>query len=165
MPNEASQPAGLMPESRERRMQELRLLANYTMHLQPSMVAILATNQRGRSAAWVERILGLTVGCDTALNAILAYSAAHMLWLEPNRRSVLEARNAYLAAATRARSTVTQTCVADGRLTREGVDSLCLASIAMLVTAFALLGEAGRAARYEPPTQWLELGHDAEVMI
>jgi hypothetical protein len=149
-----------LPESRERRMLEHRLMQHYIFVVSAPFVTI--TPESSAREIWVDlfsrQVPALALQYNNILYSILSVSATHLLQTEPNDAELLEARHTYLVAAVRAQREMV------GRLNPALADPVCLSSVLLLLQSFAHLGE--RTLRpYSPPVEWLEMGKGVgEVM-
>jgi hypothetical protein len=179
--------AGSEPgESAERRLLDLRLQQNYyAIVLEPFPIP---THADWRDM-WLKHIPALALGHDNVLYAMLTYSATNLLMAmraagaagaaaaaEQERAVLYAARQRYLVLALAA-----QRRVVVGGLTADNADVVCLASVMIVVNAFAMLGERvllppsgprqgedeyedededdeAPLVPYDPPLDWLHMG-------
>ncbi|KAL9109107.1 MAG: hypothetical protein Q9227_006198 [Pyrenula ochraceoflavens] len=144
-----------IPESKSRRMLELRLLQNYlTCVSQPFGIAQTAEVH----AAWTIEVPKLAFRYENLLFAIFTISATHMLRDEPGNSDLISARQNYLGLALREQSRVV------AQLSKENADAICFASMLILMNAFATLQERS-IEPYSPPVAWLQLGRGASSVF
>ncbi|KAB5575679.1 hypothetical protein GE09DRAFT_600282 [Coniochaeta sp. 2T2.1] len=143
------------PESRHRRLWELRLLHNYieTLHQ-----AKQPTPQQQIGFAWTREIPLLAFQDDAILYAILAQSALNLWTRAPNhskeREDMRTLQTTYLAMALREQRG------AVAGLTRRTADKVCMASLTILHHAYALVQTTieDEEGRWQPPLEWLRVG-------
>ena len=143
-----------LPESRHRRLWELRLLHNYTQAIetarQPDTFPPITFD-------WAREIPALAFQDDAMLYTILAQSALN-LWVlakDPRERDTMHVlQSTYLGYALREqRDAITG-------LTRATADRVCMASLLLLRHAFALVQTTihDEHGAWAPPLEWLRIG-------
>jgi hypothetical protein len=140
-----------LPESHERRMWELRLMANYTQML--ARQRITATHPRP-SFLWWQEIISAAFENDGALYAVFAHSAFNMWTLETDpavRERLDELRRTYLTLALREQ----QAGIQD--LNIDTADAVCMTSLALLGQLFAQV-QLVPTDPWEPPLEWMRIG-------
>jgi hypothetical protein len=140
-----------LPESRERRMWELRLMHNFTDMLARQRVT--ATQPRP-SFLYTQQMVSAGFESDGALYAVFSHSALNMWTLETDpavRNRLDELRQTYLALALREQ----QASIAD--LNIETADSVCMTSLALLGQLFAQV-QLVPTEPWEPPLEWMRIG-------
>lgn len=142
-----------LPESRERRMLEHRLMQHYIFVVSVPFVPI--TPESTPREIWVDlftrQIPALALRHENVFYSLMTVSATHLLRDEPNDAELFKARQTYLVAAVRAQREMV------GRLNPTLADPVCLCSVLLLLQSFALLGER-TLSPYSPPVEWLEMG-------
>lgn len=140
-----------LPESRERRLLELRLWHNY--------VTVVATPFHPAApvspvaSIWNNRIPYLALQHDNLLNIIYAISATRLLRDTPDDTVLHTAHRTYLSLALRQH----REAVAQPIQHAYECDAVCFASVIMTMDAFGVLEERNRHP-YKPPTDMLRLG-------
>ncbi|KAI5205238.1 hypothetical protein AUEXF2481DRAFT_9029 [Aureobasidium subglaciale EXF-2481] len=147
-----------LPESRQRRMLELRLWHNYVtvvatpFHTQAPISALIQI--------WNNHMPHIAMRHDNLLNTIYAFSATNLLRDAPDDEQLLTAQRIYLSLALREQ----RAAVIKFHTQAEEPDSLCFTSIMMTMNAFGSLQERTRQP-YKPPTDMLRLGIGACAMF
>ena len=145
----------LLPESRQRRLLEHRLFQNYIYNLG---IPFPVSPSQDWNNLWTKVIPPMALEYDNILYAMMAHSATYLLRKEPGNRDLFHARQAYLVAAMRVQRRMLES------LTLDTADAVCLASLIMLVQAFAMLDER-IIDTYTPPMDWLRLGKGAGTVV
>jgi hypothetical protein len=147
-----------IPESRERRLLELRLLHNFLDRLaQPFKLPQGADV----TSAWSEDVPNLAFEHDNLLYSLFSFSATNLLRSDPRNAKLLAARERYQVLALGAQSRALES------LTERAADAACFSSLLILLNSFAVLHERTYSPNepYEPPLQWLILGRGARSVI
>jgi hypothetical protein len=134
-----------MPESKQRRMLELRLQQNFIERTSQTLSA--CHNPKVRNA-WAVEVPKLGLLNDNVLYGMLALSALHLLNSEPDNQELLYARQAYTGLALREHRR------AIALLSSGNADAVCYASTLVLCDAFACLQERSLDP-WSPPSQWI----------
>ena len=144
-----------IPESKSRRLLELRLLHNYLANLsQP----FHGSQSEDVKAIWSVHVPQLAMKHENLLYTIFAGSALHLLRSSPNDSELSAARQSYLGMALREQRN------AVSKLNSENADALCFSSVMILIDTFATLH--GRVLEpYSPPMEWLEMGRGAGAVF
>lgn len=141
-----------IPESRARRILELRLLLQYvskTSHTFP-----LAHKEGPVRHAWSVDVPLLALEHDNVLYGMLSISALHLLHLDPGNPDLVIARHTYAGLARREHSNAVAT------LNPKTADAVSFASSIIFVDSFAAL--QGRDINpYTPPREWLQMSRGA----
>lgn len=153
---EPDDPGGIrLPESRERRLLEHRLLQNYYINIQNPFPVSPAPEWR---RLWAVTIPDLALRHDNILHALLACSATNILRANPGDKELFTARQSYFIFALHAqRQEVT-------KLTVDNAEVVCFASLVISITSFAMLRERSLHP-YQPPMEWLRVGRGAGTVI
>ncbi|KAH8883373.1 c6 zinc finger domain-containing protein [Thozetella sp. PMI_491] len=137
-----------IPETRERRMMEHRLMQHYIFTMgRPTSVS----PSENWSELFSRHIPSLALQYDNLFYSLLTMSATNLLRTEPNNNELFKARQTYLIAAVRAQREMV------GRLNPTLADPVCLSSVLLLLHSFAVLSERSLHP-YTPPVEWLEMG-------
>lgn len=145
----------LLPESRARRLLEHRLMQNYLFRMSKPFPMSPSPEW---TQLWMERMPQAALEHDNVLYSLLAHSATHLLSQEPANKELFRVRQAYLIAAMREQRRMLD------HLTLENADSVCLSSLLMLISTFAMLHER-TLEPYAPPVEWLRLGRGSGAVI
>ncbi|KAI1863778.1 hypothetical protein JX265_003914 [Neoarthrinium moseri] len=148
-----------LPESRERRLWELRLLHNSLTEAKP-----FSTPQPPQVMnLWAVEVpnMALKEGKDAILYGIMAHSALNM-WTRSTdhqeRETLIRLQHTYLSMMLRQ-----QRCdVAE--LNPANADSVCLSSLKILTHALALI-QTLPLEPWEPPVDWLQMGNGAGAVF
>ncbi|THZ96088.1 hypothetical protein D6C82_07278 [Aureobasidium pullulans] len=139
------------PETRQRRLLELRLWHNYvtviSVPFQPSSSTAILPQ------IWNNHMPQIAMRHDNLLYIIYALSATSLLRNAPEDAELLTAQRVYLSLALRDQ----QKALAQFHTQAEEADALCFTSILMTMNAFGSLQERVRHP-YHPPTDMLRLG-------
>lgn len=162
-----------IPESKERRIWELRLMHNYMLNQAQQFHGTKAAQHHGPqpvpagrafppgSFLWGREIPLLGLEDDAILYSILASSALSM-WAkaaDPRERGQLRlVQHKYLSMALREQRR------AVGRLGRENADAVCLSSLTILQSSFALV-QTLPVRPWQPPLEWLRMGRGAGAVL
>jgi hypothetical protein len=144
-----------LPETRERRLLEHRLMQNYLFNM-TSQFPIAPS--RDWTRIFTRLMPELALKHDNLLYAILANSATHLLIREPENMELFSARQSYVIASMREQRRMVDT------LSPATADPLCLASLMLLCHSFAALRDRP-IEPYTPPMDWLHMGRGAGALI
>lgn len=144
-----------LPESKARRMMEHRLMQNWYLHLNRPFPINPAESWR---RLWSTQIPALALQHDNMLHALLATSATQILQSQPGDKELFAARQSYFISALSAQRQEVQ------KLTVENAQAVCLGSLLISITSFAMLKERSLDP-YQPPMEWLQLGRGAGTVI
>lgn len=144
-----------IPESKERRLLEHRLMQNYLFNLSQPFPVPPGPEWKD---LWTRRIPQLALEYDNLLNAVMASSATHLLRSEPDNAHLFAARQRYMVASFRDQRKMVET------MTPQSADAVCYAAVIVLVNAFAMLQER-ELEPYAPPVAWLQMGRGAATVI
>ena len=136
-----------LPESKERRILELKLLHHYLV--KTSCTLLEPTEQAGKDL-WTIVFPGLAFKHDALLYLIYAIAALHLSRTTPTDGEALDAYRQYLNLALHRHHRDIS------RLSKANADIICLTSSLIRVDAFAQLQERPLDP-YTPPSQWLQL--------
>lgn len=144
-----------IPESKARRLMELRLMSN-------SLLNMDAPTDDNTSTEWLTLwrtvVPQLSLEHDSVLYALFALSATHILRSDRDDQAVYSARQNYLVLALREQRKE----VADIR--PSNADAVCLTSVLILRNSFAMLQERNLDT-YTPPCEWLKMGRGAGAVM
>jgi hypothetical protein len=140
-----------VPESRSRRLLELRLLQNY---IERTSKTFAACHHEDVRIAWSYQLPKLALEHDNLLYQVLSISAMQLLKSTPNDVELINARQTYHCLALREHRR------AVGELNIRNADAVCCASSMIVVDAFASLHERP-IEPYPPPMEWLHMARGA----
>jgi hypothetical protein len=140
-----------VPESRSRRLLELRLLQNY---IDKTSKTLAATHHDDILDAWASKIPKLALRHDNLLYQILSTSALHLLKTKPKDAELLDARQFYRGLALQEHRREV------AMLNIKNADAVCCASSLVYVDAFASM-QSRTIDPYSPPMEWLQLAKGA----
>lgn len=147
--------SGDVPETKERRLLELRLMTNFIDRVaQPFGLP----QSNGVTSAWTKDVPKLALECENVLYGVLSLSATNLLRDEPTDAVLLAARQNYLVLALGAQRRAVDS------LNNLGVEAACFTSLMILINSFAMLHERIHDP-YTPPMPWLEMGKGAGSII
>lgn len=177
-----------IPESRERRMWELKLMHNYVQSQVQQYAGAKSTALHGEQPTpgvalqdsdldpsnpdsknafgdfvWGREIPKLALESDAILYSMLASSALDM-WSRaaahdpPERARLALLQHKYLSMAMREQR------LAVGRLGRDNADTTCMASLTILQSSFALV-QMLPVRPWQPPLDWLRMGRGAGAVL
>ena len=148
---------------------ELRILHNFTVH---TGATLAGTDSPSLLECWCVQVPKLAIGYEPLLNAMLAFSAQHMLASPPyaldadpdvDAAATTAYRAAYLDAALRHHR---ETLRSSEPLTPPVADATCLTSVLLMVDALAALRDRDlSAAPYRPPSGWLGIGRGVRLVL
>ncbi|KAK3946080.1 hypothetical protein QBC46DRAFT_425094 [Diplogelasinospora grovesii] len=168
------------PESKERRMWELRLLHNYvemiaTVRPPPPGTSFTSSPSPGPAVQFFFGreipLMAFEPGHESILYAMLAYSALN-LWTRcppgdsPEKGRLWVLQQTYLGMALREQRKI----VSSQALTPDNADYLCMSSLTIMSHAFASVQtttlchhhhhhqEEGSEEAWQPPLEWLKIG-------
>lgn len=140
-----------VPESKSRRLLELRLLQNY---IDRTSKTLAATHHDDILNAWASKVPSLALQHDNLLYQVLSTSALHLLKSNPNDADLIVARQIYQGLALQEQRR------AVAKLNIRNADAVCCASSLIYVDAFASI-QARQIEPYSPPMEWLKLARGA----
>ncbi|KAF3770773.1 hypothetical protein M406DRAFT_247203 [Cryphonectria parasitica EP155] len=161
-----------IPESRERRMWELRLMHNYLSNQAQQFAKAKATAFHGQQPTpgvaltdedfiWGRDMPRLAFENDSILYNMLASSALEM-WTrttDPHEKEQLRLlQQKYIAMALR------QQRLAVGNLSGDNADMVCMAALTILLNSFALV-QTLDLTPWQPPVDWLRMGKGAGAVL
>ncbi|KAK3694156.1 hypothetical protein B0T22DRAFT_62880 [Podospora appendiculata] len=150
-----SSPEVILPESRERRMLEHRLMQHYIRHMvRPSPLS----PGKAWSDLFTLKVPELALENDNLLYCILANASSNLLRREPGNQQLFAARQSYLIAAIREQRKMVN------NLNIDNADAVCLASLLLLVNSWAALQDRPLEP-YSAPLEWLMMGRGAGALI
>lgn len=153
--NESSTNTLNYPESKKRRLLELRLLHQYTTKTSLTLNLVdPGSAEPNLMEVWMSDVPNLAFNNDALLNIICAISALHAAKSNPQDLDAIDVYRNYLDLALREHSND----VAD--LTKRNADAACLTSSLFRIAAFAILQER-LLVPYTPPMQWLQMTRGA----
>ena len=136
-----------VPESRQRRLLELRLLHHYTT---TTSLTVLGDTQSSMTAVYQDVFPRLALENDAFLYVLYAIAALQLAKTDPHDREAIVAHRTYLDLALIAhRQDVAQ-------LSQSNADVACLTSSMIRIGAFAILQDRPLHP-YRPPMQWLQM--------
>lgn len=142
-----------IPESKGRRLMELRLMQN-------TMANMLGLMQQDDEwlRLWHDVMPTMCLEHDNLLYAQFALSATHVLRTSPDDEDIYSARQNYFVLALREQ----RKAIAQIRSTN--ADAVCLTSMLILHTSFAMIHERP-IEQYTPPIEWLKMGRGAGALM
>ncbi|KAB5559756.1 c6 zinc finger domain-containing protein [Coniochaeta sp. 2T2.1] len=144
-----------MPESKERRLLEHRLMQNYIQHVaQP----FPPSPNREWHDLFSNIIPKLALSHDNMLYSLLTVSASRLLLDDPDDRALYSARQRYLILAMREQRNMIE------RLSAETADAVCFTSLLLLLNSFSMLRDR-ILEPYTPPLEYLHIGRGAGTVI
>lgn len=144
-----------IPETKARRLMELRLMANNLLNMDSPTDENASTEWL---TLWRTVVPQLSLEHDNVLYASFALSATHILRSNRDDQAVYSARQNYLVLALREQRKE----VADIR--PSNADAVCLTSVLILRNSFAMLQERNLEV-YSPPCEWLKMGRGAGAVM
>lgn len=144
-----------IPESKARRLMELRLMANSLLNMDSPTDENAGTEWL---TLWRTIVPQVSLEHDNVLYASFALSATHILRSSRDDQAVYSARQNYLVLALREQRKE----VADIR--PSNADAVCLTSVLILRNSFAMLQERNLDT-YTPPCEWLKMGRGAGAVM
>ncbi|MCJ1399122.1 hypothetical protein MMC11_002324 [Xylographa trunciseda] len=144
-----------LPESKKRRLLELRLLHHY---MTKTSLRISGQDEPTAVEPWTTILPGLAIEHDALLYSMYALAALHLSRLEPDNAEVIDAYRNYLGLALQKhRADVSE-------LSKTNSDAACLTSSLIRLYAFAVLQERPLSP-YTPPTQFLYMTSGALMVF
>jgi hypothetical protein len=144
-----------LPESKQRRLLEHRLMLNYVQNLaQPFPIS----PSRDWQQLFTRVMPKLALTHDNLLYAMLTVSASNLLLAEPDDMDLFSARQSYLILTMREQRNMVE------RLSVETADAVCFTSLLLLLNSFTMLRER-KLEPYMPPLEWLHMGRGAGTVI
>jgi hypothetical protein len=144
-----------LPESKARRMLELRLMNHWAEYLAKPFPEVANSHL---VTAWGEHVPRMALRYDNVLSMMFACSACHLLRKELEDSELAVAADVYLGLALREQHT------AVAKLSVENADSVCFAGMLLLITSVARLWKR-QLEPYTPPMEWLRLGTGAGTVL
>lgn len=145
-----------MPETKTRRLIELRLAQNFLLNIKPPR------HQSSPSPDWLllwrDVIPHFMLKYDCVLYASHAFSATHLLRIIPHDEAFYSARQNYLVLALREQRKQVL------NISTENADAVCLTSMLILLTSFGMMQDRDLSV-YTPPIDWLKLGRGAGAVM
>ncbi|KAK5092140.1 hypothetical protein LTR24_005482 [Lithohypha guttulata] len=145
-----------IPESKARRMMELRLMQNNLLN----MVHGPPSSARGIDD-WLQlwrTMPELSLEHNNVLYASFALSATHLLRSSPDDDELYAARQNYYVLALREQR---KECA---HLDAKNTEAVCMTSLLILRNSFALMQERS-LDQYKPPIEWLKMGRGAAAVM
>ncbi|OIW30701.1 hypothetical protein CONLIGDRAFT_679467 [Coniochaeta ligniaria NRRL 30616] len=144
-----------LPESKERRLLEHRLMQNY---LQAVVQPFPMSPNREWRRLFSHVMTKLALTHDNLLYALLTVSASHLLLTEPDDMELFSARQSYLILAMREQRKMVE------RLSVDTADAVCFTSLLLLINSFSMLRDRS-LEEYHPPLEWIHIGRGAGTVI
>ena len=148
-----SLPVSDLPETRDRRLLELRLLHQWVTKTALSLSTEAAFGEpmsKEETDNWIDIQPKIAFANDSALYTLYAVPALHLARYEPRNFELHEAYRQYFDAGLRTHS------VEVSDLSKANVDVVCMTSSLIRVSAFVSLQERNLEP-YTPPTQWIQV--------
>ncbi|PQE21256.1 C6 finger domain-containing protein [Rutstroemia sp. NJR-2017a WRK4] len=140
-----------IPESKNRRMLELRLLQNYIISTSPTFPGCHTEETRH---LWSVEVPKLAFNAPNLLYAMFSISALQHIVADPSNSEMQSARQHYLGLALREHQKAVAT------LNKDSADAVCFASILILNDAFSSL-QIRSIKPYTIPMHWLQMARGA----
>ena len=139
------------PESRTRRLLELRMIHQYNTRTGPSL-SLNPPGSTGPDAreSWFSNLPMLAFQNDALLNILCATAALHIAVCNPQDSEGMDVHRKYLDMALREHSTDV------AHLTKANADATCMTSNFIRTVFFATLQERPLVP-YSPPVPWLQM--------
>lgn len=146
-----------IPESKARRLMELRLMQNNLLNMVhgPPASARVSDEWRQLSRTLVPK---LSLQHDNVLYASFALSATHLLRTNPDDDSLYSARQNYYVLALREQR---RECA---HINAQNAEAVSLTSFLILRNTFAMMQERS-LNDHTPPTEWLRMGRGAGAVM
>ncbi|KAJ9659294.1 hypothetical protein H2198_003170 [Neophaeococcomyces mojaviensis] len=145
-----------VPETKARRLMELRLAQNSLLNVNPP------SSQSTQSPEWLHKwrdiLPKFMLIHDCVLYASHALSATHLLRTSRDDEALYNARQNYLVLALREQRKQVS------NINTENADAVCLTSMLILLTSFAMMQERDLSI-YTPPVEWLKMGRGARAVV
>ena len=146
---------GEYPETKKRRLLELKLLHHYITKTSPTFnLSAQGSDKQSQPGLWNSDLPNLAFDNDALLNMMLAIAALHTAKCNTHDLDALHGYQQYLDLAVKEHSNDVV------HLNKMNADSTCLTSSLIRVAAFANLQERPLDP-YTPPVQWLEMTRGA----
>lgn len=142
-----------IPESKGRRLMELRLMQNTMSNMDRS-----PHPKDEWQRLWHDVVPALSLEHDNLLYAQFAISATHILRTHPDDEEIYSARQNYFVLALREQRK------AIAQIRSANADAVCLTSMLILHTSFAMIHERPMD-KYTPPVEWLKMGRGAGAVM
>ncbi|KAE8448755.1 hypothetical protein EG329_008971 [Mollisiaceae sp. DMI_Dod_QoI] len=144
-----------IPESKSRRMLELRLQQNFIEKISQTLSACHQPKVRH---AWGVEVPKMALTHDNVLYGMLALSILYLLKFEPNNQELLVTRQSYRGLALRKHRQ------AVALLSSETADAVCYASTLVLIDAFACLQDRPLNP-WTPPMEWIQMARGSGSVL
>ncbi len=143
------------PESKKRRLLELRLLHHYTTKMSRTFnLTGPGPDEGDLTDPWISDLPILAFDNDALLNIMCAIAALHTVNCNPRDLEAINVYRNYLDFALQEHSNDV------AHLTKTNADAACLTSSLIRVAGFAVLQERPLVP-YTPPVQWLQMTRGA----
>lgn len=140
-----------IPESRERRLFELKLFFQYTSR---TCLTFPGSTEPRATKVWAKVIPFMALENDALLYAMYALSALHLTKTEPHDPEPIQAHRRYLHLALRKHSEDIT------KVSKLNADVVCITSSLLRIGSCATLQERSLVP-YRPPLQWLQMTKEA----
>ena len=147
-----------IPESKARRKLELRLQQNSSQHIFKS-TAYETHHVDEWLQLWRDQFSLLSLSHDNVHYSQFALSATHLLRSNLEDEMLYSARQNYFVLALREQR---QACAS---IYAGNAEAVCLTSILILYTSFAMIHERPMDPGYQPPVEWLKMGREAGAVM
>lgn len=144
-----------VPETKQRRMMELRLMQHTLLRLN---IATRADISPDWINVWQNLMPKLALEFDNVLYAVFTLSATHMLQNSGHEDAVYRARQNYFVLALREQRQ------AIDNMNTHTIDAVCITAILILLAAFAMLQER-TLTEYTPPMDWIQMGRGVNAVM
>lgn len=144
-----------IPESKLRRMLELRLLVHYTEHIMQPFPDLANAHL---VTAWGAEVPRMALEYDNVMYMLFALSACHLVRREPTDTQLAMTADLYLGLALREQHK------AVAKLNIENSDAVMYSAMMLLITSIARLWNRSLEP-YKPPMEWLRLGSGAGTVM
>lgn len=142
------------PESKKRRLLELRLLHQYTTETSRTLELTSLGSAEPNIGPWTSDLPNLAFRNDALLNVMCAIAALHTAKCNPQDSEAVDVYRNYLDLALREHLNDVK------HITKINADAACMTSSLIRIAAFAILQERPLFP-YTPPTQWLQMTRGA----
>ncbi len=139
---------------------ELLILHNFTVH---TCRALTGTDHPGLLDLWSVQVPKLAIAYEPLLNAMLAFSALHML-ASPSATNAAALRPCRSASLDSAVTQYTATLRGSTPLSPQIADATCLTSVLLLADALASVRDR-ELEPYTPPINWLGIGRGVRLVF
>lgn len=147
-----------IPETKARRLMELRLQQNSLQHMSGN------PNDDSRHnddwiRLWKDMVPGMSLCHDNVLYSQFSLSATHLLRSHLDDEALYSARQNYFVLALREQRKACE------NIHPGNAEAVCLTSILILHTSFAMITERLIEPGYSPPIEWLKMGRGAGAVM